>query len=460
MVRWCRAYFFAIRIDTGLLRDSHAAPQFHRRFHRLYARRGVRQDGALAVFTPSDVITHTQSSWGANPTGTNAASLLLADYSSTYTPFGFFEVGISGTAGYSILFTNGIAVNDYLPATGIGGPLTGDLFNPSLSMSGWIGGEVVALQLNVDFSDAGVLHGNLEFPFGDLQIQDLASHVAVNGMTVREFVAELNVKLGGGAGALPDSIVELGGLAQDINNVFAEGTVQQFARDHLRLPPSTNGDFITYPQAAYGAPAATDATDLLQNHYAAISTLGSLGIGSGKTIFFNSPDAVRNFLPQTSPPGQLTDTIVSNPLTTSAGSFAGEVLALRLNVGFSDTGYLGDAGIPFGDLRIHNVPELGPGLNFAGVTVRELYDIAGSVLGGQSAATYFTTIASLNSVSAELNRAFGGGYVTDWCSPTSASPATSTPTARSMGPTTSCGATAWAPSTPKAITKPGEARTA
>ena len=187
-----------------------------------------------------------------------------------------------------------------------------------------------------------------------------------------------------------------------------------FAQDHLRLPPSTNGDFTTYSQAAYGAPVATDATNLLQNHYAAISILGSLGIGSGKAIFFNSADAVRNFLPQSGAAGQLTDTIVFNPLTTPAGSFAGEVLALRLNIGFSDTGFLGDSGVYFGDLRIHNVPELGPGLNLTGITIRELYNIAGSVLGGQSAAAYFTTVASLNSVTAELNRAFSYGYVSDW----------------------------------------------
>ena len=209
-----------------------------------------------------------------------------------------------------------------------------------------------------------------------------------------------------------------------------------------------------------GVSGATDATNLLQNHYAAVSILGSLAIGSGKTIFFNSADAVRNFLPQSGAPGQLTDTIVFNPLTTSAGSFAGEVLALRLNVGFSDTGFLGDADVSFGDLRIHNVPELGPGLNFTGLTVRELYDIAGSVLGGQSPAAYFTTIASLNSVSAELNRSFGGGYVTDWALAHLRFPGDFNADGTVNGADYVVSATAWAPSTPKAITKPGEARSA
>jgi hypothetical protein len=322
------------------------------------------------------------------------------------------EVGIHGPTGYSLLFNNAIDINAYLPALGPAGQLTSDFVNPTSTMAGAFGGQLTALRLNVDFSDAGVTLGTRGLPFGELIIRNIDDYPPTNGLSVRQFLHEASNVLGGGSSVIQD-ITKLTLIAIELNSSFDSGVASSWAQDHFRLP-SNIGDFITYQQVSWGATTTTDATNLLQNHYAAVSVFGSLGIGSGKSIVFTSADAVRNFLPQSGTAGQLTDNLVFNPLTTPAGSLAGEVLALRLNIGFSDTGYLGDAGILFGDLRITNVPELGPGLNLAGVTVRELYDITNSVLGGQSPGAYFTTLASLNSVTAELNRSFGGGYVTDW----------------------------------------------
>ena len=54
--------------------------------------------------------------------------------------------------------TSPAAIQNYLPAGGPAGVLNACLSNPSSSHSGSLGGEVLALELNVDFSAAGAPH--------------------------------------------------------------------------------------------------------------------------------------------------------------------------------------------------------------------------------------------------------------------------------------------------------------
>jgi hypothetical protein len=180
-----------------------------------------------------DVITYSQESWG-NPANT-AGQLLTASYNSVYTStFGVVEVGMPGEAGFSIRFSNSDAVLTYLPAIGPIGPLTGDLFDPT---SGDIGGEVLALQLNVDFSAAGVTSGNLGIPFGDLVLSGFTSPFPdFNGLTVRQFLGIANTLLGGGSAIY--SIDDLSTVFNQLNGSFNGGTVSPFAQEHLVGNPS------------------------------------------------------------------------------------------------------------------------------------------------------------------------------------------------------------------------------
>jgi hypothetical protein len=166
------------------------------------------------------------------PTGTNAAGLLAANYSSVYaSTFGRFEIGIPGTAGYSIAFTNVTALLDYLPALGTPGPLTSDLLNPLTTPSGALGGEVAALKLNIDFSDAGLLTGASGLKFGDLTMCGFTGLPNLNGLAVRQFSAVVNTLLGGGSAAYSAS--ELDPVAQSLNGAFFGGFPQAFAQQHL-----------------------------------------------------------------------------------------------------------------------------------------------------------------------------------------------------------------------------------
>ncbi|HUF54925.1 MAG TPA: hypothetical protein VMR52_14340, partial [Dehalococcoidia bacterium] len=122
-----------------------------------------------------DMNAFTQFQWDSTSAG---ATILTNNYSTVY-PLGVFDVGIVGSGGFSMTFTSAAALLAYLPATGTAGPLTSDLLNETSSSSGEFGGDVVALKLNVDFSDSGVLSGTAAF--GDLLLCNLTT-TGFNGL--------------------------------------------------------------------------------------------------------------------------------------------------------------------------------------------------------------------------------------------------------------------------------------
>jgi PEP-CTERM motif len=187
-------------------------------------------------FLGGDLFTESQSVWGADPTTINAAGLLRDNYNTVYAATsGVFELGIPGAAGFSILFTNADTLLTYLPAFGVPGPLTSDLLNPSSTSSGPFGGEVAALKINVDFSDAGLTLGTLGIPFGDLILNNFDSTLSLlNGLSVREYLDVVNTWLGGGTSLY--SIAELAPLTSDLNRSFAGGLVTAFALNNLDVP--------------------------------------------------------------------------------------------------------------------------------------------------------------------------------------------------------------------------------
>ncbi len=186
------------------------------------------------TFSPGNFATYNQGEWGDTPTASNAALLLQTNYPSVYaSTFGVFEIGIPGAAGFSIQFTNVGDLLNYIPSAGVPGPLTDDLFNPVTSPSGAFGGVVVALKLNIDFSDAGLLAHLPGITFGDLVLHDLTT-ASLNGLTVRQFLSLVNTALGGGS--LPYSYDDLDLLTAFLDGSFDQSAVAQFAQDHLQLP--------------------------------------------------------------------------------------------------------------------------------------------------------------------------------------------------------------------------------
>jgi len=183
-------------------------------------------------FAVGDFVTYSQENWGGDPDSDPAAQMLVDRFMGFYG--GGTEVGIPLNAGWSIIFTSAAAVLNYLPSSGAPGPLTADLVDPTSTSSGLLGGYVLALQLNVDFNDAGFLHGTSAVLFGDLILTQLPFLPEFNGYTVRQFLGEANRILG--AGAFTGSYEEVNFLTQDLSNAFNAGSSSAFAQDHLRLP--------------------------------------------------------------------------------------------------------------------------------------------------------------------------------------------------------------------------------
>jgi hypothetical protein len=181
-------------------------------------------------------VTDTQGGWGE---GGSAASLLAADYNSVYASTnGVVIVGVENiTDQYSMTFTNAGAILTYLPSTGLPGPLSASLVNPASTPSGIFGGDVVALTLNVDFSDAGFLHGTSSIPFGSLVLTSFSSGLSgLDGMTVSQFLAIANTCLGDGS--CPYGLDNIAAITDDLNDSFPGGTVSTFADTNLALPQS------------------------------------------------------------------------------------------------------------------------------------------------------------------------------------------------------------------------------
>jgi len=154
-------------------------------------------------FQPGEFCTDIQGIWATDPSG-----ILSANFATVYAPLlGILAVGVTNGTGFAMLFTYQ-GVTNYLPAAGPIGPLDSNLVDPTFSASGAFGGEVVALQLNVDFSAAGFLHST-GVPFGNLKLCNITTFSVLNGQTVAQILTEANTLLGGGTGTYGLTITDL-----------------------------------------------------------------------------------------------------------------------------------------------------------------------------------------------------------------------------------------------------------
>jgi hypothetical protein len=128
-------------------------------------------------------------------------------------------------------------------------------------------------------------------------------------------------------------------------------------------------------QGGWGAPphGNNPGAFLEANFGSAFPTGVTIG-GSPFAVHFTNATAVENFLPQGGTPSSLTAS-ATNPITTSAGVFAGQVLALRLNVSLYN----------LGSLTLH-----GTGTSLDGSTVATILADANHALAGGSLPSGFT----------------------------------------------------------------------
>ncbi len=159
-------------------------------------------------------------------------------------------------------------------------------------------------------------------------------------------------------------------------------------------------NLVTVTQGGWGAPPhGNNPGQLLLTNFTKVFGIGmSIGCTSGNQLQFTSAGAVQAFLPQGGPPGVLTLSVNNPTSRTSAGVFAGQVLALALNVAMSNAGVL-PAGLA--DAHITSGP-------LAGHTVQFVLDLANNVIGGCSTlqGSGLTSVSQLNDIVDGINQSF------------------------------------------------------
>jgi hypothetical protein len=196
---------------------------------------GYAVSAGASVWQVGDETTYNEGVWGAPPDDVGA-QLLAADFNTVYA--GGAIVG--SPSGFVMVFTDSAAVDAYIPSVGAYAPLNTSVLNPLTTSSGAFGGDVLSLEFNVDFSDAGFLPAASGIPFGDLLLEGFSTLPQLDGLTVRQFLGDMNTLLGGGSSivSIDDVATIFDGttIVNDLNSSFSSGIPSQFAQDHLVAP--------------------------------------------------------------------------------------------------------------------------------------------------------------------------------------------------------------------------------
>jgi hypothetical protein len=176
-----------------------------------------------------DYCTFSQGGWG-NSNGTGG-TILTSKFGTVY--LSGVTVGLTCTAShFHMSFSSASAVFAYLPGNGTGDALDTCLANPTTSSSGEFGGQVLALQLSKDLSQAGDI-GN--HAIGGLLVCN-TGFSAIDGKTINAVLGLANTALGNGG--LPSGMAfsDLNTLVSNINLAFDNcNTVSSFATTNLRI---------------------------------------------------------------------------------------------------------------------------------------------------------------------------------------------------------------------------------
>jgi hypothetical protein len=136
----------------------------------------------------------------------------------------------------------------------------------------------------------------------------------------------------------------------------------------------------------------------------------TIGNNGGFKATWLTSAAVNAFLPAGGTPKAFTQNY-TNPVTTSAGVLASQILGLTLNVRYSCAGVfftlgMSDAGFCYGNMAVPSVC----GSKFAGITVDSFLVLANKVISGQSVVFRGSTLkpSQINTTATCLNELYDG----------------------------------------------------
>lgn len=297
-------------------------------------------------YEQGDFCGYTQGGWGAEPNGGNVGALLYANFNMVYPggPLAVVEIGTPGASGYSVKFlTKTTVVHDSTKTKNDAAP---------------------AGAYNI--VDVGTWEHNLTTPNANYPTGDGVSNVRV---------------------------------VYKVNHVIADPVSNP-------LPSGAFNVSATYTKKINGKDTQVhdyDVTTTVVDHYLYDKFTHDhydYDLGVTKTAL----EAITAFLPAGETPGALTADL-ENPTSTSAGTFAGQVLALKFNVDFSAAGVT-PAGL--GSLTLCNT-----GTSLDGQTISQILAAANTALGGGALPAGYS-IQNLSDLVTSLNEAFDNCTPTDW----------------------------------------------
>jgi hypothetical protein len=199
--------------------------------------RGAHAD----TWSAGQFVTYGQLDWPTGTTTNGPGALLLNNFTTVYQN-GIVAIGnpnaILNSTCCELKFDQALAVLTYLPTGGSPGPLNANIVDPAFDQNtgaGPFAGDVLALQLDVDFSNAGVLPEG----FGSLVFSNLATLPLLDGDTVNELLALDNSLLAGGSGIY--GIGDVSGLTAALTVAFDGGNPDAFAQESLVAPGASGG---------------------------------------------------------------------------------------------------------------------------------------------------------------------------------------------------------------------------
>jgi len=145
---------------------------------------GSAGSAGATVWQLGEEPTYGQGLWGGDPGIDAGATLLAAGFDTVYASQGGAIVGTP--SGFTMIFTASANVLAYMPSIGPDAALNSNVLNPISTSSGAFGGDVLGLELNVDFSDAGFLPAASGIRFGDLVLAGFSALPQLDGLTVRQ----------------------------------------------------------------------------------------------------------------------------------------------------------------------------------------------------------------------------------------------------------------------------------
>ncbi|HWA84471.1 MAG TPA: hypothetical protein VG820_13600, partial [Fimbriimonadaceae bacterium] len=154
--------------------------------------------------------------------------------------------------------------------------------------------------------------------------------------------------------------------------------------------------FYSDTQCGWGTLPRCYGQTFLSSHFTDVYSTNPVVVGGINTLTFTTARAIQDFLPQNAPVRVLTSSAV-DPHSSRLSDLAGNVLALKLNVDFSDAGV---TTAFFGSLHLLTGP-------LAGMTVRDVLALGNQALGGDlSGLPNGVNLCDLNDVIERINQNF------------------------------------------------------